>query len=83
MNRSFLIAIGSVIALSGCSSLPASAARTATAACSPQARPTGSAACQQPFARTYSGRQLRQTGQTNPAKALQMLDPAVSVSGGP
>ncbi len=83
MNRSFLIAIGSVIALSGCSSLPAPAARTATAAaCSARARQTGSTACQ-PFARTYSGRQLRQTGQTNPAKALQMLDPSVSVTGGP
>ncbi|MHB1872219.1 MAG: hypothetical protein ACYCT1_15385 [Steroidobacteraceae bacterium] len=83
MNRSLLIAIGSVIALSGCSSLPAPAARTATAAaCSPRARQTGSEACQ-PFVRTYSGRQLRQTGQTNPAKALQMLDPSVSVTGGP
>jgi hypothetical protein len=83
MNRSLLIAIGSVIALSGCSSLPAPAARTATAAaCSQRARQTGSEPCQ-PFVRTYSGRQLRQTGQTNPAKALQMLDPSVSVTGGP
>ena len=81
MNRSLLIAIGSAIALSGCSSLPASRTAT-TAACAQPARPTGSAACQ-PFVRSYSGRQLRQTGQTNPAQALQMLDPSVSVGGGP
>ena len=78
MNRSLLIAIGSLIGLSACSSLPAPAARTATAAaCSQPARPC------QPFVRTYSAGQLRQTGQTNAGQALQMLDPSVSVTGGP
>ena len=83
MNRSLLIVIGGVIALSGCSSLPAPAARTATAAaCAQRARPAGPGPCQ-PFVRTYSAGQLRQTGQTNAGQALQMLDPSVSVTGGP
>ena len=83
MNRSLLIAIGSLIALSACSSLPAPAARTATAAaCAQRTRPAGPGPCQ-PFVRTYSAGQLRQTGQTNAGKALQMLDPSISVTGGP
>lgn len=84
MIRSLLIVIGSAIALAGCSSLPARPGPQSAAALScPHHRsgPLRSRACR-PFTRTYSQQQLHQTGQTNLAQALQMLDPSVSVTGG-
>jgi hypothetical protein len=82
MIRSLLIVLSSAIVLAGCASLPAAKSVPTAANCPREAAPLGSNACR-PFTRTYSGRQLRQTGQTNPARALQMLDPSVTVTGGP
>ncbi len=84
MIRSLLIVLGSAIALAGCSSLPApKGPETAAAASCPKDAPkVGPQACR-PFSRTYSGRELRQTGHTNLARALQALDPSVTTSGPP
>ncbi len=83
MIRSLLIVLSSAIVLAGCSSLPApKSAPTAAVSCPRGAARLGPNACR-PFTRTYSGQQLRRTGQTNPARALQMLDPSVTVTGGP
>jgi hypothetical protein len=80
------LGIVAVSALAACSMTPARTAQR-TAANLPQGR------CATAFAsatrlgpcgaetRSYSGKQLRQTGRTNPAAALQMLDPSITAVG--
>ena len=82
MIRSLIIVIGSAVAVAGCASLPAhQAPPIAAARACPKGAPTvGPDACR-PFTRSYSQQDLRQTGWTNLAQALQALDP--SVTGGP
>lgn len=85
MIRPLLIVLGSAIALAGCASLPAhpgseTAAALSSSTCPRGAEQIGPNACR-PFERRYSGRQLRETGQTNLADALKMLDPSVSTGG--
>lgn len=84
MIRSILIAVGSAIALAGCASLtaPKGPETAAAVSCPHDAPKLGPNACR-PVGRSYSAEQLRRTGQTNLAQALQMLDPSISASGGP
>jgi hypothetical protein len=88
MMRALTIGILSAAALAACASTPSHApTRTASAVppgwCSSAAgkalRP-GSSGCDA-MTRTYSGRQLRDTGTTNVARALQMLDPSITAVG--
>ena len=88
MNRALIIGILSVAALAACSTTPSHpAVHTAAAVpvgwCS-QADGTplkpGSPGCNS-LNKTYSGEQLRQTGFTDVAHALQMLDPDVTIHG--
>jgi hypothetical protein len=88
MIRALIIGIFSAGALAACASTPShTAARTASAIppgwCSTtggKALRPGSSGCDS-MTRTYSGRQLRATGMTNAALALQMLDPSVTAVG--
>lgn len=88
MIRALVIGILSAGALAACSVTPSHpAARTASAIppgwCSTVGgkplRP-GSSGCNS-RTRKYSGEQLRATGMTNAAKALQMLDPSITATG--
>lgn len=88
MNRALIIGILSVGALVACSTTPSHpAAHTAAAvpagwcakADGTPLKP-GSPGCNS-ATKTYSGEQLRQTGFTDVAHALQMLDPDVTVHG--
>jgi hypothetical protein len=90
MIRALIIGILSAGALAACSTTPSHpASRTASAIpqgwCSTadgkRIRP-GSGNCNS-VTRTYSGEQLRQTGMTDAAHALQMLDPSITVRGPP
>ncbi len=84
MIRSLLIVIASAAALAGCATLPApKGTETAVAARCLRGVPRGGAGTCQAFTRTYSARQLRQTGHTNLARALQSLDPGVTATGTP
>ncbi len=90
MFRSFILSLGilAVSALAACSMTPAHTAQR-TAANLPHGR------CESAFAsatrlggsrcnaatRSYSGEQIRRTGQSNPAVALQMLDPSITAVG--
>lgn len=86
MNRALIIGILSVGALTACSTTPSHPA-VHTAAAIPAGwcakadgtplRP-GSPGCNS-LTKTYSGEQLQQTGFTDVAHALQMLDPDVTV----
>ncbi len=88
MNRALIIGILSVGALAACSTTPSHPA-VKTAAAVPAGwcakadgtpiRP-GSPGCNS-VTKTYSGEQLQQTGFTDVAHALQMLDPDVQVRG--
>jgi hypothetical protein len=88
MMRTLIIGILSAAALGACSTTPSHRA-SRTAALIPQGwcstadgkalRP-GSRNCDL-LTRTYSGAQLQQTGRTDVAHALQMLDPSITVRG--
>jgi hypothetical protein len=88
MNRALIIGILSVGALAACSTTPSHPA-VKTAAAVPAGwcakaddtpiRP-GAPGCNS-MTKTYSGDQLQQTGFTDVAHALQMLDPDVQVRG--
>lgn len=84
MIRSLLI-LGSAIALAGCASLPASRPdrklADVPAGCIRKVDSLipAKSPCMTP-GNAYSGRQLRQTGHTNLARALQSLDPAVTAT---
>ena len=87
MIRALLIGILSVGALSACAATPSHSVRTASAIppgwCSTgngKALRPGSSGCDS-LTRTFSGKQLRDTGMINPALALQMLDPSVTATG--
>ena len=88
MNRTLIIGILSAGALAACSTTPSHPA-VHTAAAVPAgwcARADGtplkpgSPGCNS-LNKTYSGEQLRQTGFTDVAHALQMLDPDVTIRG--
>jgi hypothetical protein len=88
MSRTLIIGILSAGALAACSTAPSHPAVHTAAAipagwCS-KADGTplkpGSPGCNS-LSKTYSGEQLRQTGFTDVAHALQMLDPDVTVHG--
>jgi hypothetical protein len=88
MNRTLIIGILSAGALAACSTTPSHPA-VHTAAAVPagwcaRADDTplkpGSPGCNS-MNKTYSGEQLRQTGFTDVAHALQMLDPDVTIRG--
>jgi len=86
--RASVIGILGAAAVAGCSTTPSHpAARTASAI--PQGWCTtangttlapGSSGCNS-LHRTYSGEQLRQTGATDVAHALELLDPDVTIHG--
>ncbi|MDE2261392.1 MAG: hypothetical protein KGL45_02595 [Gammaproteobacteria bacterium] len=88
MTRALIIGILSAAALAACSTTPSQpASRTASAIapgwCSTadgKALRPGSSECNS-ITRRYSGEQLRSTGMTDAAHALQMLDPSVTVHG--
>jgi hypothetical protein len=88
MIRALVIGILSAAALAACSTTPSHhAARSASAippgwcakADGTALRP-GSPGCDS-LTKTYSGEQLRRTGFTDAAHALQMLDPDITVHG--
>ncbi len=89
MSRTLIIGILSVGALAACATTPSSHPAVRTAAAVPPGwcakadgtplKP-GSPGCNS-ATKTYSGEQLRQTGFTDLAHALQMLDPDVTVHG--
>jgi hypothetical protein len=79
MLRSFAVCAGALV-LAACATSPSSTVTTAQGT-APLCVPTASRlptrdGCNAP-GQTYSQDQLRQTGQTSPADALRMLDPAV------
>jgi hypothetical protein len=86
MIRALIIGILSAGAIAACSTTPSHpASRTAStvspgqcSAASGQAIPPGGCTSE---VRSYSNQQLRETGKTDAAHALQMLDPAVTVRG--
>jgi hypothetical protein len=87
MTRSLIIGILCAAALGACSTTPHRTSRTASAIpagwCSTadgKAVRPGSSTCNS-LTRVYSGEQLRQTGMTDAAHALQMLDPSITVRG--
>jgi len=90
MIRALIIGILSTGALAACSTTPSHpSARTAATYppgwCSTadgKAVKPGMARCDTVY-RTYSGEQLKQTGRTDTARALQMLDPSIRASGPP
>ena len=89
MSRALIIGILSVGALAACASTTPSRPAVHTAAAIPPGwcakadgtplKP-GSPGCNS-ATKTYSGEKLRQTGFTDVAHALQMLDPDVTVHG--
>lgn len=87
MNRLLVIGMLSAAALAGCATTPSHTSRTASAIppgwCSTadgKALRPGSSGCNS-LTRTYSGEQMRATGMTDAAHALQMLDPSITVHG--
>lgn len=90
MSRALIIGILSLGALAACATSPSHPAVHTAAAVPPgwcaKADGTplkpGSPGCNS-LTKTYSGEQLRQTGFTDAAHALQMLDPDVTVHGYP
>jgi hypothetical protein len=88
MIRALIIGILSAGTLAACSTTPSHpASRTAQAIppgwCSTadgKALRPGSPGCDS-LTRTYSGEQMRRTGMTDAAHALQMLDPSITVRG--
>lgn len=90
MIRTLIIGILSAGALAACSTTPSHPASRTAAAIPPgwcstadgKALSPGSKGCDM-VTRTYSGEQLQQTGRTDAAHALQMLDPSITVRGPP
>jgi hypothetical protein len=90
MIRALIIGILSAGALGACSSTPSHALHRTVAAVVPgwcttadgKALRPGSNGCDL-LTRNYSGEQLRRTGRTDAAHALQMLDPSITVRGPP
>ena len=89
MIRALIIGILSAGALGACSTTPSRPASHHTAAAIPpgwcstadgKALRPGAPGCDL-LTRTYSGKQLQQTGRTDVAHALQMLDPSITVRG--
>lgn len=88
MNRLLIIGILSAAALAGCATTPShTSSRTASAIppgwCSTadgKALRPGSSGCNS-LTRIYSGEQMRATGMTDAAHALQMLDPSITAHG--
>ncbi len=92
MNRLLIIGILSAgaltLSLAACSTIPSrTPSRTASTVppgwCSTadgKALRPGSSGCNS-LTRTYSGEQMRATGMTNAARALQMLDPSITAHG--
>ena len=88
MSRALIIGILSAVALAACATTPSHPA-VHTAAAVPAGwcakadgtplKP-GSPGCNS-LSKTYSGEQLRQTGFTDVAQALQMLDPDITAHG--
>lgn len=83
MIRTTLIVMGIAFALAACSSLPAPRPHRLAATTAGCVRDTGSlihskSPCMA-FGHSYSQRQIRQTGHTDLAQALQTLDPAITV----
>jgi hypothetical protein len=78
MIRALLIGILSAGALVACAATPhpVKTAAARPAVCSRVPQETGSCISE---VSTYSSKQLRQTGETNPADALKMLDPTVTI----
>jgi hypothetical protein len=78
MIRALLIGILSAGALAACAATPppVKTAAAHTPVCSRVPQATGSCTSE---VSTYSSKQLRQTGETDPAHALRMLDPTVTV----
>ena len=88
MIRTLIIGILSAGALAACSTTPSHPASRSTAAIPPGWCSTADGTPLRPGAqgcdmltRTYSGEQLRQTGRTDAAHALEMLDPSITVRG--
>jgi len=88
MTRALIIGLFSVGALAACSTTPSHPA-TRTAAAIPagwcstadgKALHPGSPGCDA-LTRTYSGQQLQQTGATDAAHALHLVDPSITVRG--
>jgi hypothetical protein len=86
MIRALIIGILSAGALGACSTTPSHPTSRTAAVIPPgscsradgKVLPPGTSGCTS-ITRVYSGEQLRQTGMTDAAHALQMLDPAVTV----
>ncbi len=89
MTRALIIGILGAAALAGCSTTPSHSGASRTAAAIPpgwcstadgKALRPGSSDCN-PLTRRFSGEQMRATGMTDAAHALQMLDPSITVQG--
>jgi hypothetical protein len=86
MIRALIIGILSAGALAACSTTPSHPPSRTASSISPggcstaqgKAAPMGMAGCTSEV-RSYSSKDLRQTGRTDTAHALQMLDPSVTV----
>ncbi len=78
----YLLVLGGALLLGGCAAGPAPQGVASARArhCAGDGEPLGRTCCR-PFTRCYSAHALRQTGYTNPARALAALDPAVTVQG--
>jgi uncharacterized lipoprotein len=85
MMKTLIIGILSVGALTACSTTPSHPSPTRTALapgrCSANAGPPALPGGCTSEVRSYSSKDLRQTGMVNAAQALQMLDPAISAHG--
>lgn len=90
MIRALIIGFFSAGALGACSTTPSHHASRTAAVIPPgwcstadgKALRPGSKGCDL-VSRTYSGEQLQQTGRTDAAHALEMLDPSITVRGPP
>lgn len=88
MIRALLIGILSAAALAACATTPSQPASPTASTIPPgwcstadgEALRPGSAGCNS-LTRSFSGEQMRQTGMTDAAHALQMLDPSVTAHG--
>jgi hypothetical protein len=86
MIRALSIGILSAAALIACSTTPSHPSSRTAAAISPASCSAAGAEAMRPGlnactaeVHTYSGKEIRQTGKTDVAHALQMLDPSVTV----
>ncbi|MGH8170648.1 MAG: hypothetical protein ACRET5_01305, partial [Steroidobacteraceae bacterium] len=88
MIRAFIIGVLSAGALAACSTAPSHPASHTASAIPPgwcstadgKAQRPGSSRCNS-LTRTYSGEQMRATGMSDAAHALQMLDPSITAHG--